>query len=65
MTRPTAGFTQAELQRLIRAARAEGWQEVRIATAAGEVVLRSGTPAPVDAGQANDFDWGAFDRGEL
>lgn len=63
--RANPSFTEAQVRKLLRAARAEGWNEVRLATPAGEVTLSSGAPAAARVAPDIDAELEAFDRGEL
>jgi hypothetical protein len=63
--RKTPSFTEAQIRKLIRAARAEGWKEVRLVTPLGEVVLRDGAPAKTTTSTDIDDELARFDRGEL
>lgn len=59
-------FSEALLRRLIRAAKAEGWTEIRLYLPGGEVVLRQGSsPAAEISDRAIEAELAAFDRGEL
>ena len=64
MARRAAAFTEANIRKLIRAARAEGGNEGRLRTPAGEVTRSSGLPAPAAAPDIDD-ELARFDRGEL
>jgi hypothetical protein len=56
MTRKRAPFTQAEIERALRAADRQGWQAVAFASPAGGSFRIDKTPEPVRSAPSNEWD---------
>lgn len=58
MSRRPANFTQADVERMIRAAKAQGVPHVRITATAGQLSMETlDKPDPVNSAKASFNDW--------